>query len=88
MRADEPCENEQALAIAQVVVKHLRSGVVERAWLSFADVASRTGIPEKTLEQYHRLGQMPRGVRIGRHRRFRVTDIDRWMASSGQETGH
>jgi len=38
-----------------------------------------TGIPKGTFDQWAYLGRGPVYVRIGRHRRYRPEDVERWL---------
>jgi excisionase family DNA binding protein len=48
--------------------------------LTAEDLAEYLGVPVATLYawRYHRQG--PPGFRVGRHLRYRRTDIERWLA--------
>lgn len=50
-----------------------------------AQLATMLQISMRHLENLVRLGRTPRPVRIGRCVRFRVTDVDGWIAA-GCET--
>lgn len=39
------------------------------------------GIPEKTLSDWRSRGIGPAFVKIGRHVRYRPTDVEKWLAS-------
>lgn len=45
-------------------------------------VADRLGLPQKTLAQWRYLGRGPRWVKIGRHVRYRRSDVDGWLAAN------
>lgn len=47
--------------------------------LSVDDVATYLGVPVKTLYQWRHKGIGPRGLRVGRHLRYRRKDIDFWL---------
>ncbi len=47
-------------------------------WLTTDDVADRLKIPSKTLANWASLGKGPRFARIGRHRRYRLSDLMAW----------
>ena len=51
----------------------------ERLW-TIQDVAHYLGVPVQTLYQWRSRGHGPRGVRIGRHVRYRSDDVRRWVA--------
>ena len=37
------------------------------------------GIPVASIYRWRYLGQGPRGIRVGRHVRFRLADVERWL---------
>jgi excisionase family DNA binding protein len=45
------------------------------------EVAEHLGIPERTLIQWRYLGVGPRYLKIGRHVRYRWSDVDEWLAT-------
>jgi excisionase family DNA binding protein len=47
--------------------------------LSPDEVAVFLGIPVKTLYQWRYKGVGPRGLRIGRHVRYRSADVEAWL---------
>ena len=53
---------------------------VERL-LDSAELAERLSIPVRTLDQwaYRKVG--PSYVKCGRHRRYRIQDVERWLDS-------
>jgi excisionase family DNA binding protein len=42
-------------------------------------VADYLGIPVQTIYQWRTKGAGPRGIRVGRHLRYRQEDIDAWV---------
>jgi excisionase family DNA binding protein len=47
--------------------------------LSAQDVAEYLGVPIPTLYQWRVRGIAPRAVKVGRHLRFRRSDLDAWV---------
>lgn len=47
-------------------------------WLSTDELAARLKIPKKTLAVWASAGRGPRYARIGRYRRYRLTDLLLW----------
>ncbi|WP_327097336.1 helix-turn-helix domain-containing protein [Nocardia vinacea] len=47
-------------------------------WLSTDDVAERLKIPKKTLAAWASAGRGPRFARMGRYRRYRLSDLLAW----------
>lgn len=50
----------------------------ERLW-TLAEVATYLSVPEKTIYMWRTRGQGPRGMRVGRHVRFRREDVEEWL---------
>ncbi|MEV4238928.1 helix-turn-helix domain-containing protein [Nocardia sp. CA-129566] len=50
----------------------------EVVWLSTDDVAERLKIPKKTLAAWASAGRGPRFARMGRYRRYRLSDLLAW----------
>jgi excisionase family DNA binding protein len=48
------------------------------SWLSTDDVAERLKIPKKTLAAWASAGRGPRFARMGRYRRYRLSDLLAW----------
>ncbi|WP_417233514.1 helix-turn-helix transcriptional regulator [Arthrobacter sp.] len=46
--------------------------------LTLEELATRLGIAVQTLYQWRSQGKGPRGMKIGRHVRFRVQDVVAW----------
>jgi len=49
-------------------------------WLSRRELADRYGLPVKTLAQWASKGTGPRYARLGRHARYRLSDVIAWEA--------
>lgn len=51
--------------------------------MSSSEVSAMLGVPEATLYAwtYRRVG--PRSFRVGRHRRYRIEDVDAWLEAQG-----
>lgn len=47
--------------------------------LSAQDVADYVGVPLTTLYQWRTKGTAPRGIRAGKHLRFRPADVEAWL---------
>ncbi|MGS2640248.1 helix-turn-helix transcriptional regulator [Streptosporangium sp. G12] len=43
------------------------------------EVAAYLQVPEKTLTQWRYLGTGPRWSKVGRHIRYRWSDIEKWL---------
>jgi excisionase family DNA binding protein len=52
--------------------------VIERL-LRPDEVAALLGIPLRTIYRWRSRHEGPRGYRIGRHVRYRIDDVERWL---------
>jgi excisionase family DNA binding protein len=43
------------------------------------EVASYLGVPLRTVYRWRTHGEGPRGYRVGRHVRYRIDDVERWL---------
>jgi predicted DNA-binding transcriptional regulator AlpA len=50
----------------------------DERWLSRHELAERYGLPVKTLAQWASKGADPRYARMGRHVRYRLSDVIDW----------
>ena len=50
-----------------------------RALGTVAEVAAYLGVPDKTLYQWKYKGTGPRAIRVGKHLRYRWSDVERWL---------
>jgi predicted DNA-binding transcriptional regulator AlpA len=50
----------------------------DERWLSRRELADRYGLPVKTLAQWASKGTGPRYARMGRHVRYRLSDVIDW----------
>jgi excisionase family DNA binding protein len=50
-----------------------------RALGTVAEVAEHLGVPPKTLYQWKYKKTGPRAIRVGKHLRYRWSDIERWL---------
>ena len=53
--------------------------VALRRLLWAEEVAVLLGVPVKTLHQWRYKGVGPAGMRVGRHLRYRVVDVEAWI---------
>ncbi|MFQ6327531.1 helix-turn-helix domain-containing protein [Nocardia sp. CWNU-33] len=56
-------------------------------WLSTDELAARLKIPTKTLAVWASAGRGPRYARIGRYRRYRLSDLLEWEQDQLDKTG-
>lgn len=50
-------------------------------YLSMQELAERLDVPLMTVRQWNRKGTGPRYLRVGRHVRYRPSDVERWEES-------
>jgi excisionase family DNA binding protein len=55
-------------------------------WLSRQELADRFGLPVKTLAQWASKGTGPRYARMGRHVRYRLSDVLTWETARLDES--
>lgn len=51
---------------------------VERL-LTTQELADLVGVPKATVYRWAHQGEGPVGIRIGKHRRYRLSDIEAWL---------
>jgi excisionase family DNA binding protein len=61
------------------------SNNIHERWLSRRELADRLGLPVKTLAQWASKGTGPQYARMGRHVRYRVSDVVEWEAARLQD---
>lgn len=49
-------------------------------WLSPRDLAEMFGLPVRTVYSWRTRGEGPMGYRVGKHIRFRRSDVELWLA--------
>jgi predicted DNA-binding transcriptional regulator AlpA len=54
------------------------SNNINEQWLSRQDLANRYGLPVKTLARWASIGNGPPYARMGRHVRYRLSDVIAW----------
>ena len=59
--------------------RHPSKAGLERL-LSAQELADYFDVPLKTIYAWRYRGQGPRGFRVGRHVRFRLTDVQLWVS--------
>lgn len=55
--------------------------------LSPEDLAEREGVPLQTVYDWNKTGRGPRYMRIGRHARYRLSDVIAWEESRLVDSG-
>lgn len=59
--------------------------VASVALLTPGDVAGQLGVPVKTLYVWRTKNGGPRGIRVGKHLRFRQADVDAWIEAQADK---
>ena len=54
-------------------------------WLSNQDLADRYGVDVRTIRHWRMAGTGPRGVRLGRHVRYALTEVRRWERQQARD---
>jgi excisionase family DNA binding protein len=53
--------------------------------LTLQQLAELLGVPEATVYQWRSKGYGPRGLRVGKHVRYRPSDVEKWLATLDYE---
>jgi excisionase family DNA binding protein len=67
--------------------RHADDGGEPRALATPTEVADYLRVPLRTLYRWRYAGEGPPGYRVGRHLRFRWTDVEEWLGRSGPTQG-
>ena len=54
------------------------------ALLDSDTLAEKLGVPSRTLDQWAYAHKGPPYVRVGRYRRYRPVDVERWLDAQGR----
>ena len=54
-------------------------------YVTASDLAKSLGIARSSLYSFIRQGLLPRGIRLGRSRRWRIADVRAWLEEKGGE---
>jgi len=65
----------------------MRSSDADRRHLTVKDLAEREAVTVKTVYKWNEQGTGPRYLRIGKHCRYRFTDVITWEKSRLAERG-
>ena len=50
------------------------------------EVAAYLGVPVQTLYQWRTASKGPRGIRVGKHVRYRWGDVDAWLDEQAEKS--
>ncbi|MBC7300111.1 MULTISPECIES: helix-turn-helix domain-containing protein [Nocardia] len=50
----------------------------DEVWLTTEDLSRRFQVPVKTISVWASAGKGPRYIKVGRYRRYRLSDIEEW----------
>lgn len=53
--------------------------------VSPGELAAYLAVPVQTIYGWRSKGVGPRGIRVGKHVRYRKADIEQWLASRGDD---
>jgi excisionase family DNA binding protein len=56
-------------------------------WLTRPEVADWLRVPVDTVATWAAHGTGPRYVKVGRHTRYRLSDLEKWLETRAQEQG-
>jgi excisionase family DNA binding protein len=56
--------------------------------VTITELAEYLGVPIKTIYEWRQSGRGPVGIRIGRHLKFRLTDIQAWVDGQRDVPSH
>lgn len=59
--------------------------MVTERMISPKELAALLQVPLQTIYQWRYRGGGPRGYRVGRHVRFRMSDVEAWLADRAEE---
>ena len=82
MKEDGETSEEEASAATGAGHLGVQTRVVapaERQLLSPEELASYLGVPLATVYRWRSRREGPLGMRVGRHVRYRLKDVDRWL---------
>lgn len=68
-----------SVTTARVNTRLRGDDVGRRPLASSADVAEYLGVPQRTLDQWVWRGKGPKFSKVGKHRRYRWSDVENWL---------
>lgn len=58
---------------------------VHEPLLNLKELSELIGVPVNTLYRWRYRGEGPKGLRLGRHVRYRRSDVEAWLASCADD---
>ena len=58
---------------------------VDNEFLSPAGLAEYLGVPDGTIYQWRHKGPGPRGIKVGKHVRYRRSDVEKWLEAQADQ---
>ena len=55
--------------------------------VSMQEVADYLGVSLQTFKDWRKHGRGPLGYRVGKYAKFRLSEVDEWLASRRERTG-
>nr|WP_020670711.1 helix-turn-helix domain-containing protein [Amycolatopsis nigrescens] len=55
--------------------------------LTISDLAERLGVPRRTVYQWNSRGDGPKYLKVGKHVRYRLADVEKWEKAHEAEGG-
>ncbi|HEY9294161.1 MAG TPA: helix-turn-helix domain-containing protein [Microlunatus sp.] len=59
----------------------IMAGLTTEPLLSLKELSALVGVPVNTLYRWRYQGEGPKAYRLGRHVRYRRSDVEAWLAS-------
>ena len=59
----------------------------QQALMSAADLSALLGVEVKTLANWRCQAKGPKSLKVGRFVRYRMSDVEKWLAGREQENG-
>jgi len=59
---------------------------MEESLLTLGEVATQLKVPEASLRYWRHVGSGPTSIKVGRHVRYRPTDVEAWLQTNETST--
>lgn len=64
------------------------SAVQMEPLVSMQDLADTFGVPLLTVRRWRKYGKGPKGYRIGKHVKFRMSEVEAWLQAQREDEGN